>query len=332
MSEHTQRPKLIVYGDIAVDVTIRTAIASPATGGDAADTEIYILPGGSAANCAIVAARLGARVEFVGVTGSDYLARMLIDDMQDNGVGVQHLRQTAEPTAVIAVMIHPGGERTFYSFRGAAISAPYGPIPADLIQPGDFLHLSGYSFQDECSRGTAHRLIAQGKAAGATISLDPSFHSAQDFRNKLLPVMGDVDIIFPNGEEAKRITGESAVERAAAAIRSFGPKTVVIKLGAAGCHLAVHRGGVHVPAYPAREVIDTTGAGDAFCGGFLTGLLRGLEAPDAARLGHAAAAQVIACRGGHAGAPTLSEVYQYLIEWGDRELASVILEASALQR
>jgi len=309
----TGRPKLIVYGDIAVDVTILAA-ATPTPGGDVTDAEIYVRPGGSAANCAVVAARLGVPVEFVGVTGSDYLAQMLSDDLCANGVSCQHLRQTTSPTAVIAVMVYPDGERTFYSFRGAAALAPYGPLPSDLIRPGDFVHLSGYSFQDELSRETAHQVIALARKAGATISLDPSFHAVQDFRNKLLPVMSDIDIMFPNAEEARRITGERAIERAAAALQSFGLKTVVIKLGAEGCYLAAPCRSIHVPACPADAVVDATGAGDAFCGGFLAGLLNGLDPTEAARLGHVAAVHVIAHRGGHAGAPALAEVRQHLTE------------------
>jgi len=331
MPDSDRKPRLIVYGDIAVDVTI-LARSTPAGGGDATDTEIYIRPGGSAANCAVAAARLGVPVEFIGVTGSDPLAQMLIDDLQDNGVGVQHLRRTAGPTAVIAVMVHPDGERTFYSFRGAAMSVPYGPLAPDLIQPGDFLHLSGYSFQDETSRQTALRLIDLGKQAGATISLDPSFHSAQDFRNKLSPVLADIDIILPNSQEARLMTGESVPERAAAAIRRLGPGTVVIKLGSEGCLLTSPHGSARAPAYPPAAVVDTIGAGDAFCGGFLTGLLHGLDPMDAARLGHVAAAHVIACRGGHAGAPGLPEVYEYLLARGDKGLACAVLTASASQR
>ena len=128
-------PKLIVYGDIAIDVTIE-ADKTPLVGQDATDTRIALLPGGSAANCAAVAARLGAPVEFVGVTGMDHLARILVEDMQRCQVGTENLKQTPGPTAIVAVIVHPGGERTFYSFRGAATTVRYGPVPGELIRAG----------------------------------------------------------------------------------------------------------------------------------------------------------------------------------------------------
>ena len=315
---HCTNPKLIVYGDIAIDVTIE-AKQTPLIGQDAADTRIALLPGGSAANCAAVAAQLGVPVEFVGTTGSDYLARSLADDLRVHGVGVAHLKLTSGPTAIVAVIVHPGGERTFYSFRGAATTVRYGPIPVELVQRGDLVHLSGYSFQDERSRATALELIAAAKRAGARVSLDPSFHSAQDFREKQRPVLSDVDVIFPNETEALRMTGHADPQRAAAAIRELGPRLIVVKLGEQGCFVSADDVQCRVPAYVADHVVDTTGAGDAFCGGCLSGLLSGMTPREAARLGHAAAACVVAMQGGHTGAATAAEIVRFLQERNDVE-------------
>jgi ribokinase len=316
---------LIVYGDIAVDVVVQ-ADGAPEPGGDASGGHIAILPGGSAANCAVAAARLGTPVQFVGVTGSDYLAEMLVKDLLDNAVGAPHLRRTPAPTAVVVVLINRHGERTFYSFRGAAASAAYGPIAADLLRPGDWLHLSGYSFQDECSRETALALIARGKEVGATISLDPSFHSARDFRTRMYPVLRDIDLLFPNREEAERMTGVRQPAEAAALLRALGPRVVAIKLGSEGCYVASDEGNTYVPAYPVHNVVDTTGAGDAFCGGFLTATLRNMPPNQAARVGHVVAASVIAREGGHGGSPRIAEIIEALDEYGDSALASALAQ------
>jgi len=325
VSIHAERPKLIVYGDIATDVTVQTGHTSWAKY-DVPDSNISLLPGGSAANCAVVAARLGATVDFVGVTGSDHPAQMLVKDMRSNSVGIQYLRQTGGPTAVIVVIINPQGEKMFYSFRGAAASVPYGPIPPDIVRPGDYLHLSGYSFQDTPSRETALALIDRATAVGAVISLDPSFHSAHDFETKLRPILSEVDLVIPNSEEARQMTGEDTPDLAADAIRAFGPQTVVITLGAGGCYLASEVENTFVPAYPAQEVVDTTGAGDAFCGGFLTGILRGMNPSDAARLAQAAASRVVAQVGGHTAAPSIEDVVQLMRQEGDHVLASAAEE------
>src|SRR5437764_675062 len=92
-----------------------------------------LLPGGSAANCAAVAAKLGAEVEFVGITGRDPLGQMLRDDLRANGVGLRYLRESAVSPGVIITLVGPNGERTFFSYRGANAVTPYGPLPPDLL-------------------------------------------------------------------------------------------------------------------------------------------------------------------------------------------------------
>jgi len=185
------------------------------------------------------------------------------------------------------------------------------------VQTGDLVHLSGYSFQDERSRATALELIAAARRVGARVSLDPSFHSAQDFRDKQKPVLRDVDVIFPNETEALRMTGHTDPRQAGAAIRELGPRLIVVKLGEQGCFVSADGEERLVPAYATDNVVDTTGAGDAFCGGCLTGLLCGMTPGEAARLGHAAAASVVAMQGGHTGAATAAEIARFMQERGD---------------
>lgn len=315
--------KLVVYGDIGVDLFVQVD-AMPQVGQDAIAHQLAFLPAGSAANCAVTAARLGAPVEFAGLTGRDHLTPMLFDDLRAAGVGHRHLRQVDGPTAVIVAVVDQQGERTFYSYRGVGSWTAYGDIPLALIQPGDCLHLSGYSFQDAYSKTTACAFIAEAKAKGARIALDPSFHFAREFRTNYAALVGDLDFIFPNREEACLMSGTADPYAAAAVIRSWGPKTVVVKMGNAGCIIADNQGTLHIPGYPAPEVVDTTGAGDAFCGGFLTACLWGLDLAAAAKVGHVAAVCVIGQLGGHTSAPSLATLLQRLEEYGDTSLAVVL--------
>jgi len=302
-------PTLICYGDLCTDIFAKTD-AFPQPGQDAVVEHLAFMPAGSAANCAVTAARLGVFTSFIGVVGSDMLGAMLIDDLKANGVDVTHLRQVDDTSGATIALVGANGEHTFYSYRGVNGSAAYGAIPPDLIQHQDYLHVSGYSFQAEHSRQTALALIRQAKAVGAHISLDPSFHFARQSRDQFSTILADLDFIFPNAEEAQLISGVDDPIEAAAMIRALGPKTVVIKQGSAGCMIDTARGQTFVPAYLVDQVVDTTGAGDAFCGGFLAATLWGWDGADAARIGHAAAARVVGQWGGHAGAPTLDDLLQ----------------------
>lgn len=303
--------KLIVYGDIGMDIFVQVD-QLPQAGQDAIASNFAMLPGGAVAHTAVVAARLGAPVMFVGLTGQDQLADLLLADLRQHQVDTTYLQQVAGPTATILAVVDQQGERTMYSYRGVSTTQAYGEIPGDLFAPGDCLHLSGYSFQDRYSRATALALLAQARDKEARVSLDPSFHFARAFRAEHQQALGKLDWIFPNQEEAQLMSGASDPAAAAQWLQATGIKTVVVKRGRQGCTIATPQGIIQVPSYPVDTVIDTTGAGDAFCGGFLAATLAGAPIVHAAQMGHAAAAYVIGQLGGHTGAPTLAQVEQLM--------------------
>jgi ribokinase len=303
-------PRLFVYGDAALDIRLQTD-EFPQLGGDVSVSSLDFLPGGSASNCAAVASRLGAAVSLIGVTGDDDRAQTLIDDLAEHGVDLTHMRHVVGAPGIILAVIGAHGERTFFSYRGVNASHPYGELPSALFGEGDILHISGYTFQTEHSRKTAHQLIERAKLQpNCYVSLDPSYLFARDWKDAML--LASLDYCFPNREEAYLMTTERDPERAAAHLRRAGVKTVIIKLGAEGCYVASDDVTTYLPAYTTAHVIDTIGAGDAFCGGFFSSRLAGHDACESARIGMAAAAYVIAVAGGHAGAPTLEQVQRLM--------------------
>ena len=301
---------LVVYGDAALDIRLQTD-DFPQPGGDVSVSSLDFLPGGSASNCAVVAAQLGTSTRLIGVTGDDARAQTLIDDLTQHGVDLTHVRQVHGAPGIILAVIGTHGERTFLSYRGVNATHSYGELPSTLFESGDILHISGYTFQTEHSRATAYQLIERAKAQpDCRVSLDPSYQFARDWKDPAF--LASLDFCFPNREEAYLMTGEREPERAAIRLRGAGVQTVVIKLGEQGCYVASPTISAYLPACIASHVVDTIGAGDAFCGGFLSAILTGQDEQYAARLGMAAAACVIAVAGGHAGAPTLEQALQMM--------------------
>jgi len=294
---------LLCYGDLCADVIARTT-ALPGRGQDATLEELRILPAGSAANSAVTAARLGLPVEFAGLAADDYIADILVRDLEANGVGARHLRRVAGGSGVIISVVDAGGERTLLSYRGVNAFG-YGAVPSDCLAAGDCLHLSGYSFQTPSSRRTALAFMAVARERGALCSLDPSFLFAREARACHLGALAGLDFIFPNEEEATLISGRDDYRDAALALRDLGIRTVVVTLGARGCFVDAAGERALVPAHEPTRVIDTTGAGDAFCAGYLAATLHGLSSQSAARVGCVAAAYVVSVPGAHEGAPTL---------------------------
>jgi sugar/nucleoside kinase (ribokinase family) len=317
--------RLVVYGDIAWDVIVSAAHKYDRSDSDIVSGGIAFHPGGSAANCAVTAARLGMPTVFLGIVSSDAIGELLVEDLAGSGVDTRHLRRVDRPNAVVVAIEEAGARRRFYSYRGPAATTGYGPLPEDLFAGRGWLHLSGYSFQDRPSRNTSLELIAGARAAGWTISLDPSFHSSHEFQSQQAQVLAEVNVLLPNLEEASLISGFDAPESAARAIQERGPKVVVVKRGVEGCLLLQEDTVYSVPGFAVDRVADTIGAGDAFCAGFITGRMRGLGWREACILANAVGAHSVQYPGGHTGAVHVEALASFLQSRGQRGLAAQLI-------
>ena len=255
---------LVVLGDLMVDVVTRVSGAL-ARGSDT-EALITVRGGGSAANVAAWAAWLGTPVVFGCRVGDDDRGRAAIADLR--GVDVRAEVDPERPTGTCVVLVEPGGERTMLPDPGAND----GPLPE--VEPGDHLHVVGYALLREGPRASALAAIERARAAGVTVSVDPSSWAL------LWPgAIPPVDLLLPNVEEAALLEGEK-----------------VTKLGPDGACW----GDVRVPAEPV-EVVDTTGAGDAFAAGFLSARLAGAEPREALEAGCRVAARAVAQVGARPG-------------------------------
>lgn len=315
-------PCLLVYGDAAVDISLRIE-SLPAAGLDTAASEPLVTAGGSAANCAATASRLGARVDLAARVGDDLFSKVVTDDLLAHGVGTSAVQVTRGSSAVVIALIDPRGQRTFVSSRGPGA----GRIPADLYLPllekASMVHVSGYSFQNRGSRSTALHLLEEARRRGVSTSLDPSPLFA-DHSQGNSGWLEEIDYLFPNLHEATAITGLSAPEKAARALGGLGAKSVVITMGADGCLVYDETGSARLPGITEFPVVDTTGAGDGFAGGFLAVILAGGSVRQAGRVGNLAAARIIARMGGHAGCPSVQELRLLADQIGDQMLQEAV--------
>jgi ribokinase len=252
---------LVVLGDLMVDVVARTSGAL-ARGSDT-PAAISVQGGGSAANVAAWAAWLGTPVALVCRIGDDERGRAAVAELR--GVDVRAAVDPEKPTGTCVVLVEPGGERTMLPDPGAND----GPLPE--IPLGDHLHVVGYALLRSGPRAGALAAIERAQAADMTVSVDPSSWAL--LRPDAIP---PVDVLLPNVEEA-------------ALLRDHRSRAIVTKLGPDGACWD----DVRVPAEPV-DVVDTTGAGDAFAAGFLTARLGGAEPREALAAGCRVAARAVA--------------------------------------
>ena len=269
------------------------------TPGSDTPAAIRARPGGAAANQAAWMAHLGAAVTFAGRVGAGdagYHRREL------TSVGVRtHLAVDPEAdTGSIVIMVAPDGERTMFTDRAANTRLRRDDIPASLLDDADVLHLTGYTFCEPPLLEVALWLLDQARSRGLAWSIDPG---SAAFLARLAPAAflrwtEGAAVCFPNRDEAAVLVGEAdPVTMAARLTRHYG--VVALKLGGAGAVLAIPgESPVRIPAHPA-DARDTTGAGDAFCGAFMSRWLAGgpdprtTDLPAAARFATRIAASVV---------------------------------------
>ncbi|MEM6427844.1 MAG: carbohydrate kinase family protein [Deinococcota bacterium] len=295
---------LTVLGDLAWDVLIRTN-SELLTGGDTFG-EVVLAPGGSAANVAVWASRCGVSTRFIGKIGRDNFGHLAEQQLKQEHVDVHVIRTRAYPTASIAVWIDHNGERSMVSGKGADFYLLPSELPRVLLEQTTHLHLTAWSLFTDPPRAAACRAAAVAKRAGATLSLDPgSFQMIDDMGvNRFLAVTTPlgIDMLFPNFEEGRSLTGETAPEAIVTKLAElYQGALIALKLDAQGALLL--EAGKLTPVPPAtQQLIDATGAGDSFAGAFLAQYLEHGDATKAGQFACQISAWVIERLGGQAPA------------------------------
>ncbi|MET8452305.1 PfkB family carbohydrate kinase [Streptomyces sp. NPDC005209] len=294
---------LLVVGDVVTDVVARHRGLAPGTDTAAA---IRTVPGGAGANVACWAAHAGcADVRLLGRVGAD-AAAWHERELVTAGVRPRLVIDPEAATGTVICLVDTGAsaERTFLTDSGASLRLEPADWSDALLDGVGRLHLSGYLLFSEPSRALAALALGAARARGVPVSLDPAsagFLGELGVDRFLASVEG-LDVLLPSRDEACLLTGLPDPADAAAKLSRHVP-WVVAKLGADGALVA--RGGsvlARVPAAPASPR-DTTGAGDAFTGGFLAALVAGAGPEDAAAEGCRAGARAVERVGGRPPLP-----------------------------
>jgi len=275
MSGGGVRPRVVVVGDVAVDVLVEPS--TPAVPGADVPARIRTTAGGAGANTAAWLAHLGADVTMVARVGDDAAGRAAAEELRAAGVRPVLAVDPDHPTCTVVALLGDG-DRTLLSDRGAAAHL----CPADLpaLDGVDHLHLSGYVLLDASSRAAGLAALAAARTAGISTSVDPQAAPA------LTPAFREwvrgVDLLLPNADELRVLGGP--VDGVAAVVVTHGAE-------AAAWEDAEGRWEVRPPRV---DVIDATGAGDAFNAGVLATWLQGAGPVAALTAGCAAGARAVA--------------------------------------
>jgi sugar/nucleoside kinase (ribokinase family) len=261
--------RVVVVGDLMTDA-VAHAIFPLARGSDTPAT-VTMHGGGSGANIAAWLAVDGTDVAFVGRRGADIAGRNRDMELMGYGVDARLVMDPERPTGTCVVMVTHKGERTMLSDPGANAALSPDDLPHDLFIPGAHLHVSGYTLLNEGARPAALAALAFTRRAGMSASVDAASVAPLERAGAepFLELSNGATLLFVNVAQAKVLTGREDPEQAARVLTAWYPQ-VVVKLGTEGSlFYANGRPPVRVPAPPVDRVVDGTGAGDAFCAGFL---------------------------------------------------------------
>ena len=272
---------------------------------------------GDSLNILVAAARLGTTTGYVTRLGDDPFASYLLDTWRNEGIDVSRVKQVDGFNAVHFVSLLPGGDREFIYYRRG--SAPSTMEPSDLdpdyIGSARILHISGITQAiSTTARATVLRAVEIAAERGVSVSYDPNYRhqlwSREEARKGMEEVLPYVDYFLPSAPaDSEALLDESDPRGVVERFRDRGVGVVAVKRGSSGALVGAGDELFEVPPYSPGPVVDTTGAGDAFNGGFLHGLLHGMSPRDAATLGSIAAGLKVRGRGALTTMPSGSEVF-----------------------
>lgn len=257
------------------------------------------ISGGSAANSLAGVASLGGRGAYIGKVAKDQLGEVFAHDLRAAGVAYDTAPLEGGPaTARCLIAVPPDARRAMNTFLGASALMDEADIDADLVKASTVVFLEGYLFDREEAKRAFVRAAEYARAADRRVALTLSdvfcVERHRDSFRQL--VKNHVDVLFANEAELKSLYETEDFDTALAAVRAE-TRVAAVTRSEKGAVIVSGDDEARVPAEPVAKIVDTTGAGDLFAAGFLTGYARGADLETCGRLGVIAAGEIISHMG-----------------------------------
>jgi len=284
-----------------------------------AQGEPGLFPGGSTANIAAGIARIGVGSRFVGKVGDDANGRALRESFRKDGVDVRWLMaDTAGRTAQTVIAVDPSGSRVIYSLGGTALLESAEELTGDILDCAAALYV-GEAFPE-----VARKAMQQARSVGAQVVYGPGPAASWIDMENLTELMRLADFVVVSRAELRAMTGRDEPDAGARLLLERGVPSVVATLGEQGAACYSRRPEhvadmAWVPSFSV-DVVDTTGAGDAFAAGFISSLVEGRPTAECLRRGNACAAMAIGRVGAREALPTREELEVFLAGRGGAEM------------
>ena len=275
---------------------------------------------GDALNVLYMASKLGTSCGYMTRVGDDPFSDYMLEEWRKNEIDTAAVKRLPGFAGLVFISLLAKGERELFYYREGSAASTIAPedLSADYIGGAKVLHVSAITQAISLSsRETALEAVRIARSRNVMVSYDTNLRlrlwTVEDAREAMEEILPYVDVVFPSHpEETTALTGLASEREAIDYFIDRGAKTVAVKSGEDGAWTATSDGVWRVQSIAPRGVADTTGAGDAFDGGFLHAMLQGAGPVEAARWGVACAGLKVSGRGGIVSQPSRDEVEQYV--------------------
>lgn len=306
--------KVACVGILVADVIVSTVSTIPKKGTLENVNSISLHNGGNAMTAAINLKKLGCDSSIVGMVGSDSFGEFLEKKLKESGVCTKGLKYSSDAqTSTSVLMIDENGERTFFHVIGANGKVTYENIDFNVINGCDAVFLTGTFLLPGLDGEPTAKLLKKCREAGKKTFLDVQWDSSGRWMETLGYAMPYIDVFMPSIDEARQLSKKDTPEEMADVFLNKGVGAVVIKMGGDGCfYKEAGKKPCFISAYKNIKVVDTTGAGDSFCSGFLAAYSHGRDFAFCAEFANAAGALSVTKKGATSGITTYSDVENFM--------------------
>lgn len=319
------KPVLCV-GDLVVDIITSPVTQIPLPGGSVITDSISIAPGGNSLNTAVALCRMGDQVSVGGSIGDDDLGKLLLQHLEGIGLDVKGVvEENGETTASTVIFRADGEDRRYIMDLGVGKNFTGRHLSQDLIPEDGVVLVGGYLKLEAWDDHVLIEFLKEARRKKNKTVLNVCLVQNSDVDvSRVVPLLEYIDIFLPNEDEARIITGKSAIEDQAKMLLSSGAKNIVITRGDQGLYASNGKSGFYLSAYEVN-IVDPSGCGDCFTAGMIAGIRRDWDIIKTLKYGSASGALGATALGCTAGIPKHRKIDEF-IELNIMDLSQVEID------
>ena len=304
--------RLVTIGDLVVDLLLDVDLpVMPARHQTARSLRFEA---GGACTTILAARQLGLAVAALGAVGEDLPGQFLLQILREAAVDISAVQARRGTTTTVVALADPGGQHVFLGHYGSGPAIGSSPRADELLAQADAVFLPGYSLLDPRLSQLVSSLLERQAIAGPRLYLDVGPFLGGLAPGRARAMLQAADTLLLTEDEVPFVAAGAAGIQACRSLLDAHPQlTIVLKRGAAGCHIMSRRVDAFCPGFPV-ELVDTIGAGDAFAAAYIWADLQGYSSADCGTIGNAMGAASVMKRGAGSNVPTRAQVQLVLDE------------------